>query len=683
MKILSDNPLLSKYSSQILQRHQNFQNALSRINSFYGSIDNFTISYRDYGLHKIDGGIFYREWVPNAKNVYLCGDFNGWNSTDPSTKCDANEFGVFTLFLPDSSRGEPRIKHNTRVRVFIERHNGEIISRIPAWINYTAQSKKYGSYDGVFWNPPINYEYKHPWPEPRTECAFLIYECHIGMAGEEPRVHTYNEFTQNVLPIVKERGYNAVQLMGIMQHSYYASAGYQVTSFFAPCSRFGTPDDLKKLIDTAHSLGIYVFLDTIHSHASKNIGEGLNMFNGEENQYFHPGNRGTHPIWDSKLFNYGNIEVQRFLLSNLRYYIDVFHFDGFRFDGVGSMIYKNQGINVSFDNMDIYFNPNIVDEDAITYLCLANYVIHKYDMFAITSAEDVSGMIGIARPIEEGGMGFDFRLGMGGADLWVHTLESNQKWDCKAIVYGLNNRPLNEKTIGYTECHDQPFPIIYRLLGYYNNDPQNCSIKKMEDDMSFVSPSSERVENGISLLKLIRLITFGISGEAYLNFMGNEFGHPGKIEFPHEGNGNSFVNCVRKFHLADDEMSRFSSLKKFDHGMIEIERNYKFLNRGDLGYITTADNENMIITFERGGLLWIFNFSENNYEHYIIGVVHGGKYKCIFSTDDFNYAGQSRIIVGKTFETVGDSWNSLKYKVELKLFPYTAFVLRLIEPSSP
>ncbi|OHT01460.1 1,4-alpha-glucan-branching enzyme [Tritrichomonas foetus] len=692
MKILQENPLLEKYADKLKQRQHNFQKALNRIIEYYGSVDNFTISYKHYGLHRIEGGIFYREWVPNAKNVYLAGDFNGWNLTDPATKCDRDQYGVFTLFLPDvknnhsfsginfqtsqkndhfNQNGETRIKHNTRVRCFIELNSGELLSRVPAWINYTTQNKQSGNFDGVFWDPPQKYEFKHPWPEPRTDCAFLIYECHIGMAGPEPRIHTFSEFTQNVIPYVKNMGYNAIQLMGIMEHSFYASAGYQVTSFFAPSSRFGTPEELKHLIDTAHSLGIYVFLDTIHSHASKNIGEGLNFFDGTESQYFHSGTRGIHPVWDSRLFDYSNIEVQRFLLSNLRYYIDEFHFDGFRFDGVGSMIYVNQGNNVNF-NWDVYFS-DLVDEDAVTYLYLANYVIHRYDMFAITIAEDVSGMIGIARSFEDGGFGFDFRLNMGGADLWVQTLEKYENftdWNMNDIVYKLNNRPFKEKTISYTECHDQPFPIAFRLLG--NN---------AEEKMSFLSKiDQDKVDDSISLLKLIRLLTFGISGESYLTFMGNEFCHPGIIEFPHQYNHDSFQNCIRKFELANDEMTRYASLKRFDHDMLYIEHKEKFLNCGDLGYISAADKENMVVAFERKDLVFIFNFNSNkDFESYYIGVEKGGKYKCIFSTDDFKYAGKGRIAIEKEIMTEKENWGTKSNRIEVKLLARTAFILKSVD----
>lgn len=680
MKISQDNPYYSKYSDKFIQRNKNFQNALARINQFYGSIDNFTNSYKEYGLHRVKGGIFYREWAPNAHNIYLAGDFNNWNLTDPSTKCDKDPYGVFTLFLSDvtneSGQKVSRIKHGSRVRCFLVVDN-QLLSRIPAWINYSVQNHNSNTYDGIFWDPPSEecYEFKHPWPEPRVDHAFLIYEAHIGMAGPEPRVHTYNEFTANVLPLVKEKGYNVVQLMGVMEHSYYASQGYQVTSFFAPSSRFGTPEDLKRLIDTAHEMGIYVFLDTIHSHASKNIGEGLNHFDGTDSQYFHSGKRGSHPVWDSRLFDYSNIEVQRFLLSNLRYYIEVFHFDGFRFDGVGSMIYKNQGVDTQFNN-DVYFS-DIVDEDAVTYLYLANYVVHKYDMFGITTAEDVSGMVGIARTIEDGGFGFNFRLGMGGADLWVKTLElpSFNDWNLHDIAYNLNNRPIHEKTIAYTECHDQPFPIAYRLLGWGKND----------DLMSFLAPLSDEVEHAIALLKMIRLLTFGIAGEAYLNFMGNEFGHPGKIEFPHEGNHNSYDNCCRDFQLADDEMTRYASLARFDKDMLNIEKTFKFLNCCDLGYISMADKESRVIGFERGGLFWVFNFNDSkDFQSYVFGIGNGGEYRVVFSSDEIAYEGRGRIMVGNGSEisTKPEEWNSRKNRIDLCLPSMSAYVLKLVRPDS-
>lgn len=221
----------------------------------------------------------------------------------------------------------------------------ERIERVPAWITRVTQDISFSpGYDGVLWNPPQNEKYSFKNPRPPKPKSARIYEAHVGISSPELRITTYKEFTTNVLPRIKRLGYNIIQLMAIMEHAYYASFGYQINSFFAASSRFGAPEELKELIDTAHGMGITVLLDMVHSHASKNTIDGLNQFDGTDHLYFHEGAKGRHEQWDSRLFNYGNHEVLRFLLSNLRFWMDEYQFDGFRFDGVTSMLYTHHGI---------------------------------------------------------------------------------------------------------------------------------------------------------------------------------------------------------------------------------------------------------------------------------------------------------------------------------------------------
>lgn len=678
-QIFKDNEWLEEYKKPIIQRHKNFEKALEKINKIYGSIDKFTESYKYYGLHHRDNAIYYKEWAPNATAIYLAGDFNDWNVVDPETKCDRDMFGCFSLCLPDSEDGTPKIPHNSKVRCFLELEDGTRLSRVPAWINYTYQNPKTYNFDGVFWNPPQPFVFEHPWPEPRTNCAFLIYECHVGMAGPEPRMHTYNEFTERILPYVKEHGYNAVQLMGIMEHAYYASAGYQVTSFFAPSYRFGTPDDLKRLIDTAHSMGIYAFLDTVHSHAAKNVLEGINMFDGTDTMYFHSGKRGEHPVWDSRLFDYGNIEVLRFLLSNLRYWGTEFHFDGFRFDGVTSMIYIDHGLGVNFFETDNFFGKNI-DEAAVTYLYLANYVIHRYDMYALTIAEDVSGMIGMARSLEDGGFGFDFRLAMGIPDIWIKTLKTCKKdtdWDIDKISWSIINRPYREKTVAYCESHDQAL-VGDKTIAFWLMD------KEMYTHMSVFSPHSNIIDRGMALHMMIRLLTFGLGGEAYLTFMGNEFGHPEWVDFPGISNNNSFDHCVRRYDLAVDTSLKYKFLLKFDDDMKNLEHQYKFLNCGDNGKINLTDNGKMIVAFQRKEMLFVFNFHpSNSYADFFIGVDWPGRYKYILCTDDEAYGGFKRIDKTTTPFSIGEKFMERNHKIQLYLPSRCAFVLKLIDEPQP
>ena len=496
------------------------------------------------------------------------------------------------------------------------------------------------------------------------------------MADREPRMHTYNEFTEKVLPYVKKHGFNAIQLMGIMEHAYYASAGYQVTSFFAPSYRFGTPDDLKRLIDTAHSMGIYVILDTVHSHAAKNVLEGINMFDGTDSLYFHSGDRGNHPVWGSRLFDYGKLEVLRFLLSNLRYWGTEFHFDGFRFDGVTSMIYRDHGLGTDF-NIDNFFGPN-VDEEAVTYLYLANYAIHKYDMHAITIAEDVSGMIGMARSLNDGGFGFDFRLAMGIPDIWIKTLKTcknDTDWDIGKIAWSIAERPKCEKTVAYCESHDQAL-VGDKTIAFWLMD------KEMYTHMSVFSPPSFIIDRGMALHMMIRLLTFGLGGEAYLTFMGNEFGHPEWIDFPGVSNNDSFEHSVRRYDLAVDQTLKYKYLLKFDDDMKDLELKYRFLNGGENSGITFTDNEKMIVVFQRKKMLFVFNFHpSNSYPDFCIGVDWQGKYEYVLCTDNEEYGGFKRIDTKTSPIALNEKCMNKDARIQLYLPSRSAFVLRLNDKS--
>lgn len=449
---------------------------------------------------------------------------------------------------------------------------------------------------------------------------------------------SYKNFRENILPRIARQGYNAIQLMAIMEHAYYASFGYQVTSFYAASSRYGTPDELKALVDEAHRLGLFVLLDVVHSHASKNVEDGLNQFDGTNSCFFHDGPRGEHSLWDSRLFNYTEYEVLRFLLSNLRWWHDEYYFDGYRFDGVTSMLYHSRGIGEGFSgDYNEYFGLN-VDTDAIIYLAISNYLLHIIDNQIITIAEDVSGMPTLCRPVTEGGVGFDYRLAMAIPDKWIELLKesSDDSWDMGNIVHTLTNRRWKEKTVAYAESHDQAL-VGDKTLAFWLMD------KEMYTHMSIMSDSSLIIDRGIALHKMIRLITHTLGGEAYLNFMGNEFGHPEWLDFPRVGNNESYHYARRQWHLVDDELLKYKFLNNFDRAMNECDEKYRWL-AADPGYVNLKHETDKVIAFERAGLLFVFNFHPtNSFTDYRIGIDEAGTYSVVLSTDDREFGGFDRI----------------------------------------
>ncbi|XP_057534587.1 1,4-alpha-glucan-branching enzyme 2-2, chloroplastic/amyloplastic-like [Amaranthus tricolor] len=644
-RIYEIDPLLRSHRDHLDYRYSMYRRLREAINQCEGGLENFSRGYEKMGFTRSAAGITYREWAPGATWASLVGDFNNWNpNADVMTR---NEFGVWEIFLPNNADGSPAIPHGSRVKIHMDTPSG-IKDSIPAWIKFSVQAPGEIPYNGIYYDPPEEEKYSFKHPQPKRPQSLRIYESHVGMSSMEPKINTYASFRDDVLPRIKKLGYNAVQIMAIQEHSYYASFGYHVTNFFAPSSRFGSPEDLKSLIDRAHELGLLVLMDIVHSHASNNVLDGLNMFDGTDSHYFHSGSRGYHWMWDSRLFNYGSWEVLRYLLSNARWWLEEYKFDGFRFDGVTSMMYTHHGLQVEFTgNYNEYFGF-ATDVDAVVYLMLVNDMIHGLYPEAVTIGEDVSGMPTFCLPTHDGGIGFDYRLHMAIADKWIEILKlRDEDWRMGDIVHTLTNRRWAEKCVAYAESHDQAL-VGDKTIAFWLMD------KDMYDFMALDRPSTPRIDRGIALHKMIRLITMGLGGEGYLNFMGNEFGHPEWIDFPRgdqhlpngkvvPGNNNSYDKCRRRFDLGDADYLRYRGLQEFDQAMQHLEENFGFMT-SDHQYISRKDEGDRIIVFERGNLVFVFNFHwSNSYFDYRVGCLKPGKYKIVLDSDAALFGGFNRI----------------------------------------
>ena len=624
-KLLKIDPWLKPYAEDLQLRMENYTLKKQSLLTPGQHLSDFANGHLYFGFHQTENGWYYREWAPGADAMYLTGDFCHWERhACPLAK---KENGVFELFLP----GKNALPEGSKVMAIVV-NNGTELERIPLYANQVLQDPI--SHE---WNAVICSHKEFPWSDKNfaPKKTLYIYECHIGMAQEEGKVGSYDEFRENILPRIKAHGYNAIQIMAIMEHPYYASFGYQVTNFFAPSSRFGTPEALKALIDTAHKMGIAVLLDVVHSHACKNTREGINEFDGTDCQFFHSGAKGEHTAWGTKCFDYGKNEVLHFLLSNLKYWQTEYHFDGFRFDGVTSMLYHNHGLGSAFGHYDTYFSLNTHTE-AVTYLQLANELVRQVNPNAITIAEDTSALPGLCIPIAEGGVGFDYRLAMGIPDMWIRLLKEtpDEHWDLHHIYYELAGRRPKEKVIGYCESHDQALvgdkTILFRLCD------QEMYWNMHKDSQSLV------IDRGMALHKLIRLVTASLGGEGYLTFMGNEFGHPEWIDFPREGNGWSYHYCRRQWHLADDPDLKYQYLNAFEKAMITALRQNRVQKQRDAQLYVS--NEEKIMAYQKGSLIFTFNFHPNHsYDGFFLPVPEAGDYQVILSSDDYQFGGQGRI----------------------------------------
>lgn len=653
------DPWLAPYAGRLAERQARFRHAVKQFEPAGGLRGDISQGHKYFGFNRGElygkPGVWYREWAPGALQLRAVGDFNGWSRW--ATPMVRDRFGVWSLFFPDDQFGT-KLVHNSKVKVHIVGHDGSGQDRIPAYIRRAVQDERSGDWAGVYWNPPQAYPFRHPVPPMKG--ALRVYEAHVGMAQEEPKVGTFPEFTRNVLPRIADLGYNAVQLMAIQEHPYYGSFGYHVSSFFGVSSRFGTPDELKELIDTAHGLGLRVLLDVVHSHAVKNTREGLGWFDGTDHQYFHAGPRGQHPAWDSFLFDYAKYEVQRFLLSNVRYWLEEYRFDGFRFDGITSMIYRDHGLGKAFSSYDDYFGDNI-DEDAVTYLKMANQLAHELNPQVITISEDVSGMAGMARPVSEGGIGFDYRLAMGVPDYWIKLLKERQDehWHLGELFGTLLNRRHGEKHVGYAESHDQAL-VGDKTIAFWLMD------KEMYWHMNRAS-HNPIIDRGLALHKLIRLITFSLAGEGYLNFMGNEFGHPEWVDFPREGNHWSLYYARRQWSLADNPDLHYAGLKRFDKAMQSLDANYRLLEDPLIEQLMVHEDRK-VLAYRRGPLVFAFNFHPTeSYPDLRIPVPDPADYRQILDSDEEQFEGFGRVKPGMVYPREEVAWEGRKQSVRLYL----------------
>lgn len=633
LPIVKKDPWLEPNAEDMLRRYDRYRERLSAIGKECGSLTEYANGYFYFGFQYDDAlrGWWFREWLPGAKDVYLFGDFNGWQRTQLPLKKDG--CGVWSVFLPDETYGE-RLVHGSKVKMLVHGDNGWL-ERIPSYIRRVVQDEHTKDYTGQLWAPAEPFDWRGDSFDIASVGSLLIYECHVGMAQEKEGVGTYCEFIKTILPHIKKAGYNTIQLMAVAEHPYYGSFGYHVSNFFAPSSRFGTPEELKALVRKAHTMGLAVIMDLVHSHYVKNINEGLNELDGTDHLYSPAGKAGDHPYWDSKLFDYGKEQVRHFLLSNIKYWLTEFHFDGFRFDGVTSMIYYHHGYT-EFDSREKYFSPE-VNEEALCYLTLANRLIHDLYPHAVTIAEDVSGMPGMCAAAEEGGVGFNYRLGMAVPDFWIKLLKEvpDEQWDIWQMWNMMTDRLPYVKTVAYCESHDQALvgdqTIAFRLMN-----------KQMYTDMNRAAQNVV-IDRGMALHKMIRLFTISLAGQAYLNFMGNEFGHPEWIDFPREGNGWSYAHARRLWSLAENGFLRYSYLGAFDRAMLKLVRKYDILGSG-YAYNHLMDTANQTLAFSHGTTVFVFNWHpRNSIPDYAIPVPEPGRYRIVLTSDAPEFGGYGRI----------------------------------------
>jgi len=669
-QIFKDDSNLCAHEGHIMQRIRAYKDWKQQLDESEGGLLKFATGYEQFGFHRDASGKkwTFTEWLPAAKQVFLVGEFNGWKSDCPMKSAG---YGRWTVDLPDNADGSWFLPHRCQHRVRVEGPNGDWFDRVPAWSKLAWQDKTTNLFNGVFWEPDASDRYVFKNARPPKPTNLKVYEAHVGMGSIHERVATYLEFKDTVLPRIKRLGYNAVQLMAVAEHAHYGSFGYHVTSFFAPASRSGTPEELKEMIDAAHGYGLTVLMDLVHAHCSSNQMDGVAAMDGTDHCYTHGGAKGKQEQWDSSLFHYTKHEVLRFLLSNVRWWLEEYGFDGFRFDGITSMLYNSHGIGKGYSGgYHEYFGMD-ADIESHTYLMLANDLCHRLlPNSMVTVAEDVSGMPTLCRPVKEGGFGFDYRLAMAVPDMWIKLLKETPDdcWQMGHIAHTLQNRRWKEPCIAYAESHDQAI-VGDKTTAFWLMDAE------MYTHMSTTTPSMT-VDRGLALHKMIRLVTLGLGGEGYLNFIGNEFGHPEWVDFPTELNGWSYQHCRRRFDLPEQDHLKYKFFEAFDELMQALENRFKFV-ASEHQYCSLKNEGDKVLAFERGDCLFVFNFHPtNSYTDYRVGHTWDEGMKVVLDSDEARFGGHSRLEWGHSnAHPPGQAWDSRYHSCQLYIPCRTVQVL--------
>lgn len=666
------NPLqdaeLSPYVDILLRRRDRFTAETARLRAEHGSLRDYADLHLTLGMHKImdENGLpcwRLREWMPAATSLWLTTDrlkFQRW-ARYAFRRVSAD--GLWELVVPAEE-----LPHGAymELRVLPDAEgspDGRPQRRVPAFARWVEQDAEVlEQWCARVWDPPEPYVFRHD-DRPRSLEFPRIYEAHVGIAQPylgrtERSVGSYAAFARHILPRIRDGGYTAVQLMAVAEHPLYKSFGYQVSSYFAPSSRFGLPDDFKALVDEAHRLGLAVILDITHSHAAPNTEQGLARYDTGPYLFADKDNQ-----WGTVSFDYGKEMTRRFLLSNCRYWMEEYHVDGFRFDAVGNMIYLDHGFGDDFSHVGRCFytaaGSNRVDQDGVLYLELANTLVHELRPQSLTIAEEFSGMPGMTSPPSEGGLGFDHRFAMGIPDFWGKFIKEGRS--VGMLWYEMTNRRRYERTISYVACHDQCIngkdAMIWRLIG----DEMYTQMSCLRD--------SWNTSRGLALYKLMRLVTLATAAHGYLSFMGDEFGHPEWID------GEAYAH--RQWHLAERDDLRYADLAAFDRDCLrEIVGRHleQFRTQVRLRHL---DEDSRTLAFERDRLLFVFNFHELHSQPALELWVTPGKYVEMLSSDEPRYSGHGNMVLADPpVEHFSDPHSgSTEQRIGVYLPPLTALTL--------
>ena len=571
--------------------------------------------YKKLGAHPSveegEKGFFFAVWAPNAKAVHVVGNFNGWDEEKHSMK-KLNDGGIWTLFIPGLGAGEI-YKYCITAADGSKLHKADPFANSaelrPGTASKTADITGFHWTDGRWMNKRGK---KNPNQQP-----IAIYECHIGSWMKHPDggdgFYTYREFADRIVDYLKELPYTHIELIGISEHPFDGSWGYQVTGYYAPTSRYGTPNDFMYMINKLHAAGIGIILDWVPAHFCPDA-HGLAKFDGQCIFEDPDPRRGEHPDWGTRIFNLAKHEVSNFLIANVFYWINEFHIDGIRVDAVASMLYLDYGKKDGQWLANKYGgNENL---DAIEFFKHLNSVIHGAHPGFLTIAEESTAWPKITAKPEDDGLGFDFKWNMG----WMHDFCEYMKLD-----------PVMRKG----DHNGMTFAMSYNSAENYILPLSHDEVVHLKCSMVEKMPGY-RVDK-YSNLRLGYTFMMGHCGKKLL-FMGQEFGQEREWSEARE---------LDWFLLSDEQNS---GMKKYVGKLLEMYRKHKCLYEidndwGGFEWINANDADRSIYTFlrkapsSRKGLVFVLNMTPVKYEGFRVGVPVKGRYKLLLNSTDKEFGG--------------------------------------------
>ena len=602
--------------------------------------------YKKLGAHMVDDegqeGVYFAVWAPNAKSVSVVGEFNDWDRTrNPMTR--AEYIGIYTCFVPG-------VKEGMMYKFCIETITGEYHMKADPYANYAelrpGTASRITNIENLKWTDSSWMAAREKWNHKKEPMS--VYEVHMGSwkrhpGTEDEGFYTYREFAKEITKYMKDMGYTHLEIMGIAEHPFDGSWGYQVTGYYAPTSRYGTPEDFAWMINYLHRNGIGVIMDWVPAHFPKDE-HGLAEFDGTATYEYADPRKGEHPDWGTKIFDLGKNEVRNFLIANALFWVEHFHIDGLRVDAVASMLYLDYG------KKDGEWVPNQYggneNLEAVDFFKHLNTVVLGRNPGALMIAEESTAWPKVTGDVEDGGLGFSLKWNMG----WMHDFTEYMKLD---PYFRKDNHHMMTFAMSYAYSEDYILVLSHDEVVHLK-----CSMINKMPGFGF-----DKYAN----LKAGYAFMMGHAGKKLL-FMGQDFAQ--LREWSEERELDWYLLEEPEHQAIQSWMRDLLHMYKKKQALYELDQSWEGFE-----WVNADDAYRSIYSFIRHSkdgkhnLLFVINFTPMEREDYRVGVPRKKQYKLILNSDDVKYGGNGEKRQN-IYHAVKKECDGRPYSFGYKLPPY-------------